>query len=110
MERINARKKIAIATALLVGSGALVGCSWNDLNPSGSATHEADVNAGSTKEILSSYPGATDINVTHAADNPNYMSWVTADGLFCTAFASMTQNFGRTPGDLISEPYCRERP
>lgn len=106
--RHNVVRKIALATALLLGGAALSSCSWNDLNPSGSATHSADLDAGATQEILANYPDATNIKVTHADDNPNYMSWDLEDGTHCTAFASMTQNKGRTPGSLISVPYCRE--
>lgn len=97
-----------LAIALGVAAVTLDACSWNDLNPSGSVTHGADADAGATKEIMAAYPGATDIQVTHADDNPNYMSWETSDGELCTAFASQTQNKGKTPGRLISVPYCRD--
>lgn len=101
------RQIIAGVTLASLGGLAVVGCSWNDFNPTNSVTHEADLNDGAAQEILEEYPGATDIMVTHADDNPNYMSWVTADGEKCTAFASMTQNKGRTPGDIVTVPYCR---
>lgn len=101
------KRFIPFAAAAAIGSLLLGGCAWQDLNPSGTATHSADSEAGSTKEIERNYPGATDINVTHAQDNPNYMSWQMPDGRFCTATASQTQNNGRTPGRLVAEPYCR---
>lgn len=110
MERTKLIRTAAFATAVFVGGNVLAACSWNDLNPSGSATHSADPDGGATKEILANYPDATNIKVTHSDDNPNYMSWDLKDGRRCTAFASMTQNKGKTPGSLISTPYCRENP
>lgn len=110
MERL---RNITPLRAVVAGVGLtalLAGCSWNDLNPSGSATHGASEDAGATQEILHNYPDATNIEVTHADDNPNYMRWELENGLVCTAFASMTSNKGKTPGTLISEPYCREMP
>lgn len=108
MERLNVRRILSVAAIGVLSALALEGCSWNDLNPSGSVTHGASADAGATKEILAAYPGATDIEVTHADDNPNYMSWETTEGEHCTAFASQTQNKGKTPGALISVPYCRD--
>lgn len=113
MERFEQLRTSTTVKVLALGMGltaVLAACSWNDFNPSGSATHNASRDGGATQEILANYPDAHDITVTHADDNPNYMSWELENGETCTAFASMTQNKGKTPGSLISEPYCREVP
>jgi hypothetical protein len=111
MERIQeeTRRTGWLRAGVLAAGLAIVavGCSFNDFNPSGTATHGASPDGGATKEILANYPDATNIQVTHADDNPNYMRWELEDGRFCTATASQTQNKGKTPGSLISEPYCR---
>lgn len=112
-------KNFEIKKGLVYGSFAalslltLGGCSWSDINPASSVTHDADDDAGSTKEILMNYPDATNIEVTHANDNPNIMTWnIEEDGvvLRCTSFASQTVRNSSTPGELISAPYCRETP
>ena len=93
-----------------VGFLILNSCSWNDLNPSGSVTHDAY--GGAVDEIEANFPGAHDIKVTHSDDNPNNMSWLytTEDGKeeYCTSIASTTHNNGATPGQIITEPYCRD--
>lgn len=71
-------------------------------------THDADKDAGATKDILANFPEATDIKVTTTENNPNYMSWVTKAGEFCTAYASGTQLASDTPGQIIGTPYCRQ--
>lgn len=88
----------------------LSGCSWNDWNPTNSITHDAV--GGATGEIEANFPGATNIKVTHSGDNPNNMSWYYPGGkdgedLYCTAIASATQNAGKTPGQIVTVPYCR---
>lgn len=107
MERLTMTRQLGLGLLLAVGSLVMVGCSKESFNPAPSVTHDADGDAGATKEILANYPDAKDIKVTHADDNPNYMSWELGDGIVCTALASMTQNRGQTPGQLVSEPYCR---
>lgn len=106
-ERPVIRRALAVSVGIVTLEGCNA-CSWNDLNPQSSITHGAAADAGATREILHNYPGADDIRVTHADDNPNYMTWELEDGSICTAFASQTQNRGGTPGRLISTPYCRE--
>lgn len=107
MEKLTATRQLGLGLLVVVGSLVMVGCSKESFNPANSVTHDADMDAGATKEILANYPDARNIKVTHADDNPNYMSWEIGDDMVCTAVASMTQNRGKTPGQLISEPYCR---
>lgn len=107
MEKFKFRKLAPAALIAGLSVIALDGCSWHSFNPATSVTHDADTDAGSTKEILQNFPEATNIQVTHADDNPNYMSWDMPGDMFCMAIASATQNRGKNPGQLIGEPYCR---
>lgn len=113
MSRFNlAAKILPVATAaILVPTLGLTACSVNDLNPASSVTHDAS--GGAADEIEVNFPGANRIKVTHSDDNPNNMSWYYVDRqsgeeFYCTAIASATSNRGKTPGQIITEPYCRD--
>jgi len=109
MERLSMPRRIGAGLALALGVLiTAAGCSTESFNPANSVTHDADSDAGATKEIKANYPDAHNIKVTHADDNPNYMSWEIGDHMVCTAVASMTQHRGQTPGQLIGAPYCRK--
>ena len=106
MERnINKRNIILIVGA--AGAFSIAGCGPSDFSPATSVTHEADPSAGSTHEIEKNFPGATNIEVVEANNNPNYMSWKLKDGTKCTAIASAVSHRAATPGSLITAPYCR---
>lgn len=98
-------RNIVVRTVAVAAIALTAGCA--ELNPASSVTHDADLDANSSKEILQNFPGAKNIKVTHADDNPNIMKWNMPDGKVCTAFASQTLTTGGTPGELIAEPYCR---
>lgn len=113
MKNFEIRKGLAYGTLAALSVFSLSSCSWADINPASSVTHDADKDSGSTKEILLNYPSATNIEVTHAADNPNIMTWNIEENdvvLRCTAIASQTVRNSSTPGEIISEPYCRKTP
>lgn len=95
--------RLAVASLVLIASG----CSKESFNPAESVTIDADPTAGATLEILELYPDATNIKVIQANGNPNYMRWDSEEFGKCTARASGTQHRGKTPGEIIDEPFCR---
>ena len=102
-------KQVVVAAVSAAALGTVAtGCGWADLNPASSVTINADPNAGATKEVVANFPGAKNIKVVHAQDNPNVMEWDMPDGKFCTALASQTFKNSDTPGQLIAQPYCRD--
>ena len=100
-------RNILVATGAVLGALSLVGCGPSDFSPAQSVTHDADPSSGSTREIQDSFPGASQIKVIEANNNPNYMSWMLPNGSKCTAIASAVSHRDATPGSLITVPYCR---
>jgi len=95
-----------LVTVVLCAATVGLGACGNPFSQS--YTHAADTSVGAGAEILANYPGARDVVVEEANNNPNILRWVTADGQFCTAQATAVNRRPNTPAHLITIPYCRK--
>lgn len=96
-------KRVAAYSSLVV----LSGCGLNDCNPANSVTVKAKPDSQLVAEINHNFPGASNIKVVHASDNPNEVIWDMPNGQYCTATGAQTFSREDTPGELVTEPYCR---